>query len=221
MTGNGRAFYMQQEDTVGEERGGQGREKTMAEEMITAKDEEQIDEAKADKQKDTEKTEKDTPSFDDILKDPKMQAEFDRRLSKAQQTREENIRSEIESDIKARLAEEQKVAKMNAEEKANHERIKLEKERDDLKNALNRERLGKIAASTLSKSGIEADETVLQFVVGADEDATGKNIEAFLSVVEKQVEAIERKRNSGKTPRDYSSTIEPEDEFDRILKKYK
>lgn len=55
MTGNGRAFYMQQEDTVGEERGGQRREKTMAEEMITAKDEEQVDEAKADEQKDTEK----------------------------------------------------------------------------------------------------------------------------------------------------------------------
>lgn|GEM_PF-6776698 len=118
MTGNGRAFYMQQKDTEGEERGGQGREKTMAEEMITAKDEEQVDEAKADEQKDTEKAEKSAPSFDDILKDPKMQAEFDRRLSKAQQTREENIRSEIESNIKARLAEEQKVAKMNAEEKA-------------------------------------------------------------------------------------------------------
>lgn len=83
----------------------------MAEEMITTKDEEQVDKAKADEQKDTEKTKKDTPSFDDILKDPKMQAEFDRRLSKAQQTREENIRSEIENDIKARFAEEQKVAK--------------------------------------------------------------------------------------------------------------
>lgn len=90
----------------------------MAEEMITEKDEEQIDEAKADEQKDTEKAEKTALSFDDILKDPKMQAEFDRRLSKAQQTREENIRSEIENDIKSRLAEEQKVAKMNAEEKA-------------------------------------------------------------------------------------------------------
>ena len=83
----------------------------MAEEMITAKDEEHVDEAKTDEQEDTEKTKKDTPSFDDILKDPKMQAEFDRRLSKAQQTREENIRSEIESDVKARLAEEQKVEK--------------------------------------------------------------------------------------------------------------
>lgn len=51
MTGNGRAFYMQQKDTVGEERGGQRREKTMAEEMITAKDEEQIDEAKEEEQK--------------------------------------------------------------------------------------------------------------------------------------------------------------------------
>ena len=83
----------------------------MAEEMITAKDEGQVNEAKADEQKDTEKSDKITPSFDDILKDPKMQAEFDRRLSKAQQMREENIRSEIESDIKARLAEEQKVVK--------------------------------------------------------------------------------------------------------------
>lgn len=116
MTENGRAFYMQQKDTVGEERGGQRREKTMAEEMITAKDEEQVDEVKADEQKDAEKAEKAAPSFDDILKDSKMQAEFDRRLSKAQQTRKENIRSEIENDIKARFAEERKVAKLNAED---------------------------------------------------------------------------------------------------------
>lgn len=102
---------MQQKDTEGEECGGQRREKTMAEEMITAKDEEQVDEAKADEQKDTEKAEKSAPSFDDIQKDPKMQAEFDRRLSKAQQTREENIRSEIENEVKARLAEEQMVEK--------------------------------------------------------------------------------------------------------------
>ena len=92
MTGNGRAFYMQQKDTVGKERGGQRRETTMAEEMITAKDEEQIDEAKSDEQKDTEKAEKAAPSFDDILKDPKMQAE-------------------IENEVKARLAEEQMVEK--------------------------------------------------------------------------------------------------------------
>lgn len=55
MTGNGCAFYMQQKNTVVEECGGQRREKTMAEEMITAKDEEQVDEAKADEQKDTGK----------------------------------------------------------------------------------------------------------------------------------------------------------------------
>lgn len=90
----------------------------MAEEMITLNDEEQVDEVKADEQKETEKAEKAAPSFDDILKAPKMQAEFDRRLSKAQQTREENIRSEIENDIKARLAEEQKVAKLNSEDGA-------------------------------------------------------------------------------------------------------
>ncbi|MFR9280392.1 hypothetical protein [Levyella massiliensis] len=42
MTGYDRAFYMQQKDTAGEECGGQRREKTMAEEMITAKDEEQL-----------------------------------------------------------------------------------------------------------------------------------------------------------------------------------
>ena len=58
MTGNGRALYMQQKDTVGEECGGQRREKTMAEEMITTKDEGKVDEAKADEQKDTEKAEK-------------------------------------------------------------------------------------------------------------------------------------------------------------------
>ncbi len=111
MTGNGRAFYMQQKDTVGEERGGQGREKTMAEEMITAKDEEHVDEAKTDEQEDTEKTKKDTPSFDDILKDPKMQAEFDRRLSKARQIREEKSEARSRAISKHALRKSRRLPK--------------------------------------------------------------------------------------------------------------
>lgn len=83
----------------------------MAEEMITAKDEEHVDEAKTDEQEDTEKTKKDTPSFDDILKDPKMQAEFDRRLSKARQIREEKSEARSRAISKHALRKSRRLPK--------------------------------------------------------------------------------------------------------------
>lgn len=160
-------------------------------------------------------------TFDDVLKNPKMQAEFDRRMAKAQQTREDNLKAEIEKAVTQRLEEQKKVAKMDAEQKAAYEREQLEKERDMLMAELTREKLGKLAAATLSKSGVEADEAVLGFVVGANEDETTANIEAFLSVVQKQVEAAEVRRNTGTTQHNYATEDSgPKDEFARLLAKY-
>lgn len=165
----------------------------------------------------TESEEQKEWTLDEILKNPKLQAEYDRRLKKAQDTREKNIRSQFEQEA----AEKERLAKMDAEEQAKYQREQLEKERDELRLQLNRERLGKFAASTLSKKGIEANDDVLGFVIGKDEDETTANIESFMQVVQKQVELLELKRNTGKAPRQYTNeNTDPMDEFQKHLAKY-
>ena len=59
--------------------------------------------------------------FDDYLK-AGGQSEFDKRVSKALET----ARAKWDADAKAQAAEAEKLAKMNAEEKAKHEREKAE-----------------------------------------------------------------------------------------------
>ena len=67
-------------------------------------------------------------SFDDFLKDPKNQAEFDRRVGKALETSRSKMQADIEAKIIAARTEAEKLAKMNAEQKAEYEKEKRDKE---------------------------------------------------------------------------------------------
>lgn len=69
------------------------------------------------------------PTFDDILQsDKRYQSEFDKRVNKAMNTALETARAKWEADAKARADEAAKLAKMSAEQKAEHERQKREEE---------------------------------------------------------------------------------------------
>ena len=63
-------------------------------------------------------------SFDDFLKDPKNQAEFDRRVEKALNTSRTKMQADIEAKMAEVRTEAEKMAKMNAEQKAQYEREK-------------------------------------------------------------------------------------------------
>ena len=67
-------------------------------------------------------------SFDDFLKDPKNQAEFDRRVGKALETSRSKMQAELNTKVQEAVTEAEKMAKMNAEQKAQYEREKKEKE---------------------------------------------------------------------------------------------
>ena len=71
------------------------------------------------------------PSFDDFLKDPKNQAEFDRRVAKALDTNRTKMQADIEAKMAEARTEAEKMAKMNAEQKAQYEREKQAKELAD------------------------------------------------------------------------------------------
>ena len=65
-------------------------------------------------------------SFDEILGDKTYQAEFDRRVQKALET----ARTKWEAEEQTKRTEAEKLAKMDAEQKAKYE-LKKEKERAD------------------------------------------------------------------------------------------
>lgn len=96
------------------------------------------------------------PSFDDMLKANKeLQAEFDRRVTKAQETALTNAKVEWEKQAQAEKEEAARVAKMNADEKAKHEREKQEKalaEREAAitKREMTAEAIEKLAENNLS-----------------------------------------------------------------------
>lgn len=65
-------------------------------------------------------------TFDEVLTDPKMQAEFDKRIAKALET----SRSKWEEELEEKRKELEETAKLSAEEKAKKEIEKLTKENE-------------------------------------------------------------------------------------------
>lgn len=126
------------------------------------------------------------PTFDDMIKSNKeMQAEFDRRMAKAQKTARANARAEWE----AQLEEEKNVAKMNADEKAQHEINKLVKENESLKAEHKRRDRVEFVQRTLAEKGLPPE--LVACVDCSSDEACEAGIEvaakAFNSAVEKRV----------------------------------
>lgn len=158
-----------------------------------------------------------TGSFDDFLKDPKNQAEFDRRVAKALGTQKAKLDGEY-ADAKK---EAEKLAKMNAEQRRQYEMDKLRKENEDLKKANMRIELGSTASSLLKEHDIDATQDILEFVVGDDADTTNKNIDKFVKIIEAQVKKAELARATGTTPRNIINNGNTMTEIDRRIAKYK
>lgn len=139
-------------------------------------------------------------SFDDFLKDPKNQAEFDRRVGKALETSRSKMQADIEAKIQEARTEAEKLAKMNAEQKAEYEKEKREKELADREASITKRELAATAKEQLAEKGLPLSLTdVLNYssaeACAASIDAVGK---AFQEAVEK---AVEDRLSGGKPPK--------------------
>lgn len=119
----------------------------------------------------------------------------------------------------AELEEAQKMAKMTAAEKEKHEMEKLKEENEKLKASQKRTELEKKAAKTLSDNKIEANQDILDFVVGADEEETEENIKKLSAIIETAVKKSETARATGKTPKNTGDN-KIMSEFEKRLAKY-
>lgn len=140
------------------------------------------------------------PSFDDFLKDPKNQAEFDRRVAKALDTSRTKMQADIEAKMQEERTEAEKMAKMNAEQKAQYEREKQAKELADREAAITKRELMATAKEQLAEKGLPISLASVLNYSGAEEctasiDAVGK---AFQEAVEK---AVNDRLAGGKPPK--------------------
>lgn len=141
------------------------------------------------------------------------QEEVDTQESAEQQPEEEMIpKSQMEKIIQDRVArankqaekqveEAKRLAKMNETEKEKYRLEQLEKELEEYKRKDAYYGLSKEASKMLAEHDIQADDEVLQFVVGEDADATKASVNAFVGLVNAKVEQGVKEALSGRAPK--------------------
>ena len=104
-------------------------------------------------------------------------------------------------DQEAKITEAEKLAKMNAEEKAEYERAKLEDELKELRKKDTLNSMTKIARSMLSEKGIQADDDLVGILITTDADKTKEAVESFSKLFESTVEKAVNDKLKGRTPK--------------------
>lgn len=130
-----------------------------------------------------------TKSFDDLLKDKAYQSEFDKRVAKALETAKGKWSTEQQKAIEDAKTEAEKLAKMNAEQKAQYEKEKQEADfnkrmKDLTTRELKAEAYEQLAEKSLPKELVELLNYESADTVKASMEAVEK---AFQSAVEKVV----------------------------------
>lgn len=166
--------------------------------------------------------------FDDFLKDPDNQAEFDRRIAKALETQKTRLEGEFQTNLADAKKEAEKLAKMNSEQKKQYEAEKKDQliknqqeEINRLKQDALRSELSKEAARIMKNDHeIIATQDMLDFVVGNDSETTNANIKKLVGIILDDRKQVEKTRATGRTPKNYSSNKGTMSEIDKRIAKY-
>lgn len=148
-------------------------------------------------------------SFDEILGDKTYQAEFDRRVQKALET----ARSKWEAEEQTKRTEAEKLAKMDAEQKAKYE-LKKERERAD-------EAIARLNAYELKNTAIKiAQEKGLDISLLEDIDYSKQTADTIVTIIDTKKavfdKAIEKAMNDKykeKSPININSDVKSENKM--------
>ena len=97
--------------------------------------------------------------------------------------------------------EAKKLAEMNAQEKAEYERDKLQKELDSLKKQASLSEMTKTARKMLSDEGINISDDLLSMMVNESAEDTKKAIDGFSKAFSAAVESAVKDRLKGEPPK--------------------
>lgn len=136
-------------------------------------------------------------SFEDVLKDKKYQSEFDKRVSKALETAKAKWETDKATELENAKTEAEKLAKMNAEQKAKYAEEKRLVELEKREKDITTRELKAQAYETLAEKGLPKE--LVDILNYENADTCNKSIEsvekAFQSAVEKAVN--EKLRGNG------------------------
>ncbi len=171
--------------------------------------------------------------FNEFLKQPGMQAEFDRSVGKALETREKNLRDEFSRTINGAreegMAEGKRLASMSAKEKEEYEKRQaqkhvedIEKENAELKKWKAMSEMSSEASKILREDhSITATQDMLDFVVTDNAESTKENIEKLVRIITNDRKQVEAARATGRTPKSYGGNNPSVSEIDKRIAKYK
>ena len=139
-------------------------------------------------------------SFDDYLKNPKNQAEFDRRIQKAIETREAKLQADMDKKIEAAKTEAEKMAAMNAEQKAQYEREQKEAELKTREASITKRELMAAAKEQLAEKNLPLSLAAVLNYSSAEECTS--SIESVEQAFREAVDAgVERRLAGGRPPK--------------------
>lgn len=99
-----------------------------------------------------------------------------------------------------KISEAEKLAGMNAQEKAEHERDTLQKELDELKRANSIAEMEKTARTMLHDDGVNVPDEVVSSLIAEDADSTKTKVEAFSKAFKEAVQKAVKDALKGKAP---------------------
>ena len=120
--------------------------------------------------------------------DEDLNAILDKKFKKWQQQKQKEI------------DEAAKLANMNAQEKAEHERDQLRAELDELKRANTRAEMESTARGILQESGVNIPDNLIKMIITDEADSTSKNVKDFIKSFNSAVTAEVKNKLSGKAP---------------------
>lgn len=150
-------------------------------------------------------------SFDDILSDKKYQSEFDKRVAKALETAKSKWEKEKAAELQDAKQEAEKLAKMNAEQKAKYAEDKRIEELNKREREITTRELKAQAYEILAEKSLPKE--LIATLNFTDAEQCNKSIEAvekaFQSAVEKAVNAKLRGKDTPKGAQGNDQTNNP------------
>ena len=116
--------------------------------------------------------------------------------------------------------EAEKLAEMNAQQKAEYERDQLKKELAELKRKDALAEMSKVARKILTEKDINISDELLAVMVTTDAAETKLNIEGFAKMYKADVEAAVKAKLKGEPPRVGSGNSAPVSEIQKRINKY-
>lgn len=116
--------------------------------------------------------------------------------------------------------EAEKLAEMNATQKAEYERDQLKKELAELKRKDALSEMTKVARKMLTEKDINIPDELLSMMVTTDAQETKQSVDSFAKLYKDSVEAAVKARLRGEAPRRSSGSDAPVSEIEKRIKKY-